>query len=349
MAKKGILNTYEKFLPLTEKTPRLSLCEGDTPLLSLKHLGQDLGIELFAKFEGLNPTGSFKDRGMVLTVSKALEEGARAVVCASTGNTSASAAAYAATAGIPCFVLLPAGQVAAGKLAQALLYGARVLAVKGNFDKALELARRAASEKGMGLVNSLNPYRLFGQRTGAWEICDELGGPPDWLVLPVGNAGNISAYCAGFEFYREIGRIEKLPRLFGVQAEGAAPLVRGFEIDFPETIATAIRIGRPVSAEKARRAVEVTKGQFLSVTDEEIIEAQSTLASEEGVFAEPASCAPLAALIKLKALDKLPGGIRAVMVLTGNGLKDPDAVMSRMALPTEIDGTWEALSGAFEL
>ncbi len=347
--KKGILNTYEKFLPLTERTPRLSLCEGDTPLLSLKHLGGDLGIDLLAKFDGLNPTGSFKDRGMVLAVAKALEEGARAIVCASTGNTSASAAAYGATAGIPCFVLLPAGRVAAGKLAQALLYGARVLAVKGNFDKALELARQAASEKGMALVNSLNPFRLFGQRTGAWEICDELCGSPDWLVLPVGNAGNISAYCAGFEFYREIGRIEKLPRLFGVQAEGAAPLVKGAEVDNPETLATAIRIGRPVSSEKARRAVEVSKGQFLAVSDEEILDAQKILASSEGIFAEPASCAPLAGLRKLKAQGKLPGGIRAVMVLTGNGLKDPDAVMSRAPLPAEIEGTWESLSGALEL
>lgn len=286
---------------------------------------------------------------MVLAVAKALEDGARAIVCASTGNTSASAAAYGAAAGIPCFVLLPAGQVAAGKLAQTLLYGARVLAVKGNFDRALELARQAAGEKEMALVNSLNPYRLFGQRTGAWEICDELDGVLDWLILPVGNAGNISAYCAGFEFYREIGRIEKLPRLFGVQAEGAAPLVRGFEIDAPETLATAIRIGRPVSAEKARRAVEVSKGQFLSVTDDEILEAQSALASAEGVFAEPASCAPLAALKKLKGQGKLPEGIRVVMVLTGSGLKDPDAVMSRIAPLSEIDGTWEALSAALEL
>ncbi len=349
MTKKGILKTYERFLPLTDKTPRLSLCEGDTPLLSLSHLGMELGIDLMAKFDGLNPTGSFKDRGMVLAVAKALEDGARAIVCASTGNTSASAAAYGAAAGIPCFVLLPAGQVAAGKLAQTLLYGARVLAVKGNFDRALELARQAAGEKEMALVNSLNPYRLFGQRTGAWEICDELDGVLDWLILPVGNAGNISAYCAGFEFYREIGRIEKLPRLFGVQAEGAAPLVRGFEIDAPETLATAIRIGRPVSAEKARRAVEVSKGQFLSVTDDEILEAQSALASAEGVFAEPASCAPLAALKKLKGQGKLPEGIRVVMVLTGSGLKDPDAVMSRIAPLSEIDGTWEALSAALEL
>ncbi|NLB83358.1 MAG: threonine synthase [Synergistaceae bacterium] len=349
MTKKGILKTYERFLPLTDQTPRLSLCEGDTPLLSLRHLGTELGIDLMAKFDGLNPTGSFKDRGMVLAVAKALEDGARAIVCASTGNTSASAAAYGAAADIPCFVLLPAGQVAAGKLAQTLLYGARVLAVKGNFDRALELARQAAGEKEMALVNSLNPYRLFGQRTGAWEICDELEGVLDWLILPVGNAGNISAYCAGFEFYREIGRIEKLPRLFGVQAEGAAPLVRGFEIDTPETLATAIRIGRPVSAEKARRAVEVSKGQFLSVTDDEILEAQGVLASAEGVFAEPASCAPLAALRKLKAQGKLPEGIRVVMILTGSGLKDPDAVMSRIAPLCEIDGTWEALSAALEL
>ncbi len=343
--KKGILHSYERFFPLTEKTPRLSLCEGGTPLVPLRNIGRDLGVELYGKFEGLNPTGSFKDRGMVLAVSKALEEGARAIVCASTGNTSASAAAYGALAGIPCFTLLPAGKVALGKLAQAKIYGARVIGVRGNFDKALEMARTASREKGsLAIVNSVNPYRLFGQRSASWEICDELGSPPDWLCLPVGNAGNISAYCAGFEFYKEIGQISRLPRLIGAQAEGAAPLVKGAPVDTPETVATAIRIGRPVSASSARRAVEITNGQFLSVSDEEILEAQRILASHNGIFAEPASCAPLAGLLKLKRLGKLPEGIRIVLVLTGNGLKDPDAVSDKGEPPIEIDGTVEALS-----
>ena len=348
--KKGILHSYEKFLPLNEKTPRLSLCEGDTPLVPLQNIGRELGVELFGKFEGLNPTGSFKDRGMVLAVSKAAEEGARAIVCASTGNTSASAAAYGALAGIPCYTLLPAGKVAKGKLAQAMICGARVIGVRGNFDHALEMARAASREKGrLAIVNSVNPYRLFGQRSAAWEICDELGAPPDWLSLPVGNAGNISAYCAGFEFYREIGLISKLPRLIGVQAEGAAPMVKGAPVDNPETVATAIRIGRPVSASLARRAVELTNGQFLSVSDEEILDAQKILASGNGIFAEPASCAPLAGLIKLKKLGKLPAGIRIVMVLTGNGLKDPDAASGRGETPIEIDGTQEALEEALGL
>lgn len=348
--KKGILHSYEKFLPLNEKTPRLSLCEGDTPLVPLPNIGRELGVELFGKFEGLNPTGSFKDRGMVLAVSKAAEEGARAIVCASTGNTSASAAAYGALAGIPCYTLLPAGKVATGKLAQAMICGARVIGVRGNFDHALEMARAASREKGrLAIVNSVNPYRLFGQRSAAWEICDELGAPPDWLSLPVGNAGNISAYCAGFEFYREIGLISKLPRLIGVQAEGAAPMVKGAPVDNPETVATAIRIGRPVSASLARRAVELTNGQFLSVSDEEILDAQKILASGNGIFAEPASCAPLAGLIKLKKLGKLPSGIRIVMVLTGNGLKDPDAASGRGETPIEIDGTQEALEEALGL
>ncbi|MDI9371245.1 MAG: threonine synthase [Synergistota bacterium] len=346
---KGILQAYGKYLPLTEGTPTLSLCEGGTPLVSVRNLGEELSVELFAKYEGLNPTGSFKDRGMVLAVAKAVEEGAKAVICASTGNTSASAAAYAAAAGIPCFVLLPAGAVALGKLAQAMIYGARVLAVRGNFDRALEMAREGAERAGYAIVNSVNPYRLMGQRSAAWEICDELGEPPDRLVLPVGNAGNISAYCAGFEFYRELGLIERLPKLVGVQAEGAAPLVTGREFDEPETVATAIRIGRPVGAETARRAVEVTQGRFMAVSDDEILDAQRLLASSDGLFAEPASCAPLAGLLKLKRGGELPPGLRVVMVLTGNGLKDPDSARSRANPPQEIDGTFDALAEAIGL
>ena len=339
----GILNKYGSLLPLTEKTPRLSLCEGDTPLIPLKNISNDLEIEAYAKFDGLNPTGSFKDRGMVMAVSKALEEGAKAVICASTGNTSASAAAYSAHAGIPCFVLLPAGNVALGKLAQALIYGARVIAIKGNFDRALELARQASGDMGIAIVNSVNPYRLWGQRSASWEICDELGDSPDWLVVPVGNAGNISAYYDGFNQYAVMGKCNAIPRLVGVQAEGAAPMVRGCMISDPETVATAIRIGCPVSHLKASNAVKQTAGRFLSVSDEEILKAQVYLAGRDGIFAEPASCTTIASLVKLKKLHSLPSGIKVVCVLTGNGLKDPDAALLKAPSPVEINAEWESL------
>jgi threonine synthase len=305
-------------------------------MIPLPRIGQELGIELWGKFEGCNPSGSFKDRGMVLAVAKALEAGARALVCASTGNTSASAAAYAAAMGIPCFVLLPAGKVALGKLAQALMYGATVIAVKGNFDKALELARQAADVCGYAMVNSVNPYRLWGQRTGAWEICEALKDAPDWHAIPVGNAGNISAYWAGYKEYRDLGRISRLPRMMGFQAEGAAPLVTNNPCPNPETVATAIRIGNPVSAQLARAAVSESGGEFNSVTDEEILSAQRLLAAKGGVFAEPASCAPLAGLRKLKAANRLPRGVKVVMILTGNGLKDPDTAMTQVGHPVEV-------------
>lgn len=341
--RKGIIEKYGHLLPVNEKTPRLSLCEGDTPLVPLKNISSELGIDLFAKYDGLNPTGSFKDRGMVMAVSKALEDNAKAVICASTGNTSASAAAYSAHAGIPCFVLLPAGNVALGKLAQALIYGAKVIAVKGNFDRALELARKASEDMGIAIVNSVNPYRLWGQRSAAFEICDELGDSPDWLVIPVGNAGNISAYYAGFEQYEKKGKCTSIPRMMGVQAEGAAPMVRGCMISDPETIATAIRIGCPVSHDKARNAVVKSDGQFMCVTDDEILEAQRVLASRDGIFAEPASCTTIASLFKLKKEGKLPQGIKAVCVLTGNGLKDPDAALLGAPEPIEIDDSWQSL------
>jgi threonine synthase len=332
----GLLARYAQLLPLTTATPRVNLEEGGTPLIPLPRVGRELEIDLWGKFEGCNPSGSFKDRGMVLAVAKALEAGARALVCASTGNTSASAAAYAAAVGIPCFVLLPAGKVALGKLAQALMYGATVVAVKGNFDKALELARQAADTCGYAMVNSVNPYRLWGQRSGAWEICETLGDAPDWHAIPVGNAGNISAYWAGYKEYRRLGHISRLPRMMGFQAEGAAPLVTNEPCPNPETVATAIRIGNPVSAELARAAVTESGGEFNSVTDEEILSAQRLLAAKGGVFAEPASCAPLAGLCKLKAANRLPQGVKVVMVLTGNGLKDPDTAMTQVGRPTEI-------------
>ncbi|MBQ7263253.1 MAG: threonine synthase [Synergistaceae bacterium] len=339
----GILERYEELLPIGQGTPRVSLDEGGTPLIELRRIGERLGVTLYGKFEGCNPSGSFKDRGMVLAVAKALEEGKRALICASTGNTSASAAAYAASVGIPCFVLLPAGHVAMGKLAQALMYGARVIAVRGNFDRALELARVAADDAGIAMVNSVNPYRLIGQRTGAWEICEALGRAPDWHAIPVGNAGNISAYWAGYRQYREMGKISSLPRMIGFQAEGAAPLVTGRPCPCPETVATAIRIGSPVSAHLARAAVDESGGEFRAVSDEEILSAQRLLASEGGVFAEPASCAPLAGLVELKAQGALPQGLVVTMVLTGNGLKDPDTALSQVGRPVEIDASLDDL------
>jgi len=335
----GVIQRYASLLPVTDKTPLITLGEGNTPLVHLEGISSELEIDLWGKLEGCNPSGSFKDRGMVMAVAKALESGAKALVCASTGNTSASAAAYAAAAQIPCYVLLPAGKVALGKLAQALMYGAEVIAVKGNFDRALEMAMEAADEKGYAIVNSVNPYRLWGQRSGAWEVCEDLGAAPDWHAIPVGNAGNISAYWAGYRQYEEIGKIKALPKMMGFQAAGAAPLVTGEPCPEPETIATAIRIGNPVSAHLAKDAVKESNGEFNSVTDEEILSAQYFLSSKGGIFAEPASCAPLAGLVKLKKLGRLPKGIRIVMVLTGNGLKDPDTAMSQVGRPIEIGDT----------
>ncbi|MBP8784841.1 MAG: threonine synthase [Synergistaceae bacterium] len=339
----GLLKRYEKLLPLTEATPRITLGEGTTPLVHLPRLSEDLGVELWAKLEGCNPSGSFKDRGMVMAVAKALEDGAKALVCASTGNTSASAAAYAAAAGISCYVLLPAGKVALGKLAQALMYGSKVIAVNGNFDRALEMAREAAEKLNYAMVNSVNPYRLWGQRTGAWEICEELGDAPDWHAIPVGNAGNISAYWAGYKQYLGMGKIVKAPRMMGFQAAGAAPLVTGEPCPNPETVATAIRIGNPVSATLARDAVAESKGEFNSVTDDQILHAQRELAAKGGIFAEPASCAPLAGLIQLKEQGRLPSGIKVTMILTGNGLKDPDTAMGQVGRPVEIGDSLDEL------
>lgn len=339
----GVIQKYAELLPINDETPRITLGEGGTPLVHLDRISSDLDIELWGKLEGCNPSGSFKDRGMVMAVAKALESGAGALVCASTGNTSASAAAYAAAAGIHCYVLLPAGKVALGKLAQALMYGAEVIGVRGNFDRALEMAREAAEEKGFAIVNSVNPYRLWGQRSGAWEICDEFGLSPDWHAIPVGNAGNISAYWAGYKQYRDLGKIDRLPRMMGFQAEGAAPLVTGRPCPDPETVATAIRIGNPVSAELAKEAVRESDGEFNSVTDEEILSAQYYLSSRGGIFAEPASCAPLAGIVKLKKSGRLPKGIRVVMILTGNGLKDPDTAMSQVGRPKEIGDTMAEL------
>jgi threonine synthase len=337
------LKRYGANLPISARTPGVNLEEGSTPLVRLDRIGGDLGIELWGKLEGCNPSGSFKDRGMVLAVAKALEDGARALVCASTGNTSASAAAYAAHVGAPCYVLLPSGKVAMGKLAQALIYGAKVIAVDGNFDRALEMAREASRKLGFAMVNSVNPYRLISQKTGAWEICEELGRAPDIHAIPVGNAGNISAYWAGYKDFREWGKISGLPRMVGFQAEGAAPLATGKPCPNPETVATAIRIGNPVSAERAKSAVLESGGEFGAVSDEEILAAQAMLAAKGGVFAEPASCAALAGLIKLRGAKRLPEGSKVVMVLTGNGLKDPDAALRQTGEPIRIGSSMEEL------
>lgn len=346
----GLIARYRPFLPLGPDDPAVSLGEGNTPLLPAPRLSERLGVELFLKFEGANPTGSFKDRGMTVAVSRALGGGARAVICASTGNTSAAAAAYAARAGLACYVVIPDGKIALGKLAQALAYGAEVLAIAGNFDEGLDLVRQiAADDPGIRLVNSVNPDRLAGQMTGAFELVDALGAAPDIVALPVGNAGNISAYWQGFGRYAEAGRITGLPRMFGFQAAGAAPLVLGHPVDEPETVATAIRIGKPASWQLAEAAIAESGGLVDAVTDEEIIDAYRLLARLEGVFCEPASAAPVAGLLKLASAGKLPAGARAVAILTGNGLKDPDTAIAASggtAAVRQVPATLAALQDA---
>ena len=327
-ARIGVLERYGDWLPLTANTPRLSLLEGSTPLIDTAKLAAWVGVDqLYLKYEGLNPTGSFKDRGMVMAVAKAVEEGARSVICASTGNTAASAAAYAARAGLKCIVLLPSGKVALGKVAQAFMYGARVVVVDTNFDGALERARELAKDGGVALVNSVNPYRLDGQTSAAFEICDELGGAPNVLALPLGNGGNITAYWLGFRRYHEGGRIDSLPRMFGIQAEGAAPFVAGAPVAHPETIATAIRIGKPATWQPAIDASRHSHGAIQPVTDEQILEAYHTVAELEGVFCEPASAASLAGLRNAVHRGEVKRNEVCVCVLTGNGLKDPDTAM----------------------
>ncbi len=323
----GIIARYKSFLPVTGKTPELTLHEGDTPLIHAPRLSQELGLELYFKYEGLNPTGSFKDRGMVMAVAKAVEEGSHTIMCASTGNTSAAAAAYAARANLRCIVLIPDGNIALGKLAQAVIYGAEVIAIKGNFDQALKIVRDITEKEPITLVNSVNPYRLEGQKTAAFEVCDALGEAPDILAIPVGNAGNISAYWMGFKEYHEAGKVSSRPRMFGFEAEGAAALVKGEVIENPETIATAIRIGNPASWDKALNAVKESDGHIDSVTDEEILEAYRRLAATEGIFAEPASAASLAGVIKMRKQGMIEAGKKVVCVLTGNGLKDPNVAL----------------------
>ncbi|TXR92342.1 threonine synthase [Bacillus sp. SH7-1] len=328
---KGLLNQYASYLPVNENTPDVSLMEGNTPLIPLLNISKQLGIQLYGKYEGANPTGSFKDRGMVMAVAKAKEEGSEAIICASTGNTSASAAAYAARLGMKCIIVIPEGKIAHGKLAQAVAYGAEIISIEGNFDDALKAVRNIAAEEPITLVNSVNPYRIEGQKTAAFEICDQLQSAPDILAIPVGNAGNITAYWKGFcEYEKEKGY--KKPRIHGFEAEGAAAIVKGHIIEEPETIATAIRIGNPASWSYAVEAAEQSHGEIDMVSDEEILHAYRLLAKTEGVFAEPGSNASLAGVMKHVQSGKIKKGETVVAVLTGNGLKDPDIAISSNTL-----------------
>lgn len=348
MAWQGLIEQYKEFLPVTEATPKLTLLEGNTPLIKLENLSKELGIELFAKIEGANPTGSFKDRGMVFALAKAKEEGSKAVICASTGNTSAAAAAYAARAGMRAVIVIPEGKVAAGKLAQAYMYGAEVIQIEGNFDVALEMVRTISESSPITLVNSVNPYRIEGQKTAAFEICDVLGAAPDYLAIPVGNAGNITAYWKGFKEYNE-KKQTGLPKVFGFEAEGAAAIVQGKPIEFPETIATAIRIGNPASWEYAVAARDESGGLIEAVSDDEMIAAYKLIASREGIFAEPASCASIAGVLRSVKEDKIAPGSKVVAILTGNGLKDPQtAIDVKVEAPHKIESNATALSAFIE-
>lgn len=325
----GLIKQYESLLPVTDQTPRLTLQEGNTPLVHFPNLSKELGIELYAKVEGANPTGSFKDRGMVMAVAKAAEEGSKVVICASTGNTSASAAAYAAKAGLKAIIVIPKGKVALGKLAQAIMYGAEIVEIDGNFDDALEVVKNVSENSPIALVNSVNPYRLEGQKTAAFEICDQLGGQaPDILAIPVGNAGNISAYWKGFKEYNE-SKQTGLPRIFGFEAEGAAAITKDQIIEQPETVATAIRIGNPASWHLATAARDDSNGMIESVTDEEILHAFRLIARKEGIFAEPGSAASIAGVLQQVKKGTIAPGTKVVAVLTGNGLKDPDTAIAQ--------------------
>lgn len=344
----GLLETYKAYLPITDKTPMISLNEGNTPLIRAEKLSEQLNLNLYFKYEGLNPTGSFKDRGMVMAVAKAMEEGSTTIMCASTGNTSAAAAAYAARGGLNCIVLIPNNNIAFGKLAQAIIYGAKVIAIEGNFDRALEIVREITATHPITLVNSVNPYRIEGQKTAAFEVVDQLGDAPDYLAIPVGNAGNITAYWKGFKQYNELGKSSKLPKMIGFEAEGAMAIVKGEPIKQPETIATAIRIGNPASWDGAVKAANESQGQIGFVTDEEIVAAYKQIAAQEGVFAEPASAASVAGVMKLHREGHFQGGETVVCVLTGNGLKDPntaiDVVQSDpIVVPDTMDKVMEAI------
>ncbi len=334
----GLIEHYREFLPVSEKTPVISLLEGNTPLIKSAHIDDLIHekISLYFKYEGANPSGSFKDRGMTMAISKAAEDNANAVICASTGNTSAAAAAYAARAGIKTIVLIPEGKIAMGKLAQAMIHGALVLQIDGNFDEALNIVREMVERHPITLVNSVNPFRIEGQKTAAFEVCDQLGRAPIYHALPVGNAGNITAYWKGYKEYKDHGRIDSLPKMLGFQAAGAAPIVKGHPIEKPSTVATAIRIGNPASWKSAEAARDESGGVIDSVTDEEILDAYKFIASKEGVFCEPASAASLAGVIKLAKQNFFKDGDTIVCTLTGNGLKDPDNAIKLSEPPTKV-------------
>ncbi|HLN17292.1 MAG TPA: threonine synthase [Acidimicrobiales bacterium] len=336
---RGVVEEYRDFLPVDDDTPVVTLLEGGTPLVPAPRLSERVGADVHLKVEGANPTGSFKDRGMTMAISKAVEEGAKAVVCASTGNTSASAAAYAARAGLRCIVLIPEGHIALGKLAQALIHGARVLQLRGNFDEALTIVRELPNRAPVTVVNSVNPLRIEGQKTGAFEIVDALGDAPEVHCIPVGNAGNITAYWRGYCEYKGAGRASRLPRMLGFQAEGAAPIVLGHPVEDPETVATAIRIGNPASWYAATAAASESGGSITAVSDEEILAAYRFLAEEESVFCEAASAASVAGLLR----QGVPPGATVVCVLTGHGLKDPDLAISQISVPTVVEPELDAI------
>lgn len=347
---KGLLAEYKDYLPINENTPMLTLNEGNTPLIKLEHLSAEWGVELYVKTEGANPTGSFKDRGMVMAVAKAKEAGSDTVICASTGNTSAAAAAYAARAGMKCIVVIPEGKIAMGKLAQAVMYGAEIISIEGNFDDALKMVRHISEKEPITLVNSVNPYRLEGQKTGAFEICEQLDGrAPDVLAIPVGNAGNISAYWKGFKEYNK-AKETGLPKVHGFEAAGAAAIVHNRVFENPETVATAIRIGNPASWHLATAAVEESNGKIDEVTDEEILAAYRKIAATEGIFAEPGSCASIAGVYKHIQNGKIKKGSKIVAILTGSGLKDSAtaidcSVIKPVLLPNDEEAVAKHIRG----
>jgi len=346
----GLINRYRDHLPVNDDTPIISLGEGNTPLIRLKNIPKMLGkdVDIYVKYEGLNPTGSFKDRGMTMAVTKAVEEGSNAIICASTGNTSAAAAAYAARAGITAFVLIPEGKIAMGKLAQAMMYGAVIMQIRGNFDQGMELVKQVAEKAPVTIVNSVNPYRLQGQKSAAFEIVEELGRAPDFHCLPVGNAGNITAHWMGYSEYKKAGVVNAAPKMVGYQAEGAAPFMRGGPVSDPETVATAIRIGNPQSWDKAWALQKESGGWFDELSDQEILNAQKLLAEKEGVFCEPASAASLGGAMRDIKSGKIPEGSTIVCTLTGNGLKDPDTAIAQCqdSRMVTIDAELEAVKGA---
>ena len=346
----GIIDRYRAFLPIAKDDAVITLYEGNTPLHESHNLRNAINPELniFLKFEGLNPTGSFKDRGMTMAVTQAYNAGSRKIICASTGNTSASAAAYAANSGMEAYVLIPDGKIALGKMSQGMRYGAKVIQIKGNFDDALQIVRDISADGSISLVNSVNPYRIEGQKTAAFEIIDELGFAPDYHALPVGNAGNITAYWKGYKEYKEHRISKTLPKMLGFQAAGAAPIVNGAPVENPETIATAIRIGKPASWQQAEDARDESGGVIDAVTDKEILQAYDMLASLEGVFCEPASAASVAGIIKLNNAGYFKAGDKIVCTLTGNGLKDPDTAMQDIATPITIDATEDAVRRVLE-